>query len=145
MYASLNNFLLMNHWLPQIFICTYRVLGSPEKHSSSRYSKSVMRAKFSEQLLEKDFYSKGGIWDGSLKTKGILGGGMTEAWWTATSSLSEVWSAGKRRWKLVGATFPQQLLTTYYVPSIWTLSSEQNLLKLLFSWSLHSSGKIHKK
>lgn len=97
MSASLNNSLLINHLLIQVFICTYRVLGSLGKHSSPTYSRSVTGAKYVSKGLKKDFYRHGGIWDGPFKMKGISGGGRTEKWWTVVSPLCGVGSIEKKR------------------------------------------------
>lgn len=89
MPTSLNNSLLINHLLIQIFPCTYHVLGSLGKHSST-YSKSVIGAKYVSKGLKKDFYRQGDIWDGPLKMKEVSGGGRTEKQWTVISLLCGV-------------------------------------------------------
>lgn len=145
MSTSLSNSLLTNPLLTQTLVCTYYVLGSPRKHSST-YSKSVMRAKYREQtaLKKKDFYRKGGIWNGSWKMPRISGGVMTQDWWTVGSPLPEVWSTGFKRQK--GEVRWNHILwtNTDHTPRTKhrTLSSDQNILRLLLSWSLPSSRKI---
>lgn len=68
-----------------------------QKNTLLHISKVLWELSIGTTTWKKDFYRKGGIWDGSWKMNRISGGDMTGEGWAARSPVSDVWSIGRER------------------------------------------------